>query len=220
MFLLACLTTTPPSHAMAGMDRWSQYPTACMVPWTIHGPHCTYIHTCMNAKLQSLLYGDLVWGQFVTRCPQPCLFLCVCSFQTSELRLAWGYHHALRLPHHIAHPISTVFGYVSLLSLVSWMIWSEILVWWWRWRGVVAMQCNRVAPKGCRPDRTVSFAGLPVYIRLVFIRNRRRLFWFPFCFVHESMDYLLHILATIHGAIHSVASFLSSLWKDIRVITF
>ena len=24
-FLLACLTTTPPSHAMAGMDRWSKY---------------------------------------------------------------------------------------------------------------------------------------------------------------------------------------------------
>lgn len=50
-FLLSCLTTTPSSLPWPGMDRWmtqvllrrpvSQYTTACMVPWKIHGPHCT-----------------------------------------------------------------------------------------------------------------------------------------------------------------------------------
>ena len=65
------------------------------VPNSMHGPledswatlHIhTHMHDYMNAKLEALLYGDLVRGQFVTRCPQPCP-LRVCVFVCAAFRL-------------------------------------------------------------------------------------------------------------------------------------
>ena len=157
--------------------------------------HTAHTYTCMNAKLQALLYGDLVWGQFVTRCPQPCS-----DFRAARGRLAWGY--------------------VSLLSLIS-RSWFGGVEWW---------PCNAIVWRqevaGRTTDGQLCWLALfltsdpSVYIRLVFIRNRRRLFWFPFSFVHESMDYYI-FLPPYNGAIVLLASFLSfSLWMDIRVITF
>jgi hypothetical protein len=155
-----------------------------MVPWKIHGPH-----TCMNAKLQALLYGGLVRGQFVTRCPQPCLFLCVCvclCVQLSDFRATLS----LRVPscpssstsHRASNFSSFWIRFASFSRLVNDLERDLGLVVAVAWSGGHAMQS--CGAKRLPAGGTVSFAGLPssssshpsVYVRLVFIRNRRRLF--------------------------------------------
>lgn len=125
-------------------------------PVTLHGPledswatHCTY--TCMNAKLQALLYGDLVGWPVCYKMPTglsfPMLlslsFACVCVPAAFRGR---GRSRAPSCPpsspSHRACNVGS-FGAVPLMN--------DLGPWWCVDGGVECWPCNRVAPKGCRP---------------------------------------------------------------------